>query len=467
MPTDSLLGQLDALKSGEVTSKELTEAALKEAEGTQQSLNAFKLITSELARQQAAAADDARARGEDKPDKPLLGVPVVIKDDTDLAGTPTAFGCVGEFPDKTEDAELVTKLKEAGAVIIGKTNTCEFGQWPVTGSAERGYTRNPWSRDHTPGGSSGGTATAVAGGIVAAGIGSDGAGSIRIPAAWTHLVGIKPQRGRISTYPWREAFNGLTVNGPLARTVRDAAYLLEHTQGQHPDDVHQPGVVPVSEAATQEPGRLRIGVSRKPPLTVLPARLNPQIERVIHATKQTLEGLGHHAEDREPGYVPIQGLSFLAYSLSALDDWRRVVPDEKLLDRRTLDNARNGRLLRPGIKLAKRLELMAANAVSKAFRHVDVILAPTTAQPPLEVGAIDTIGGLGTDRVIIGACPYTWPWNLLGWPSINIPAGFTDDGLPIGVQLLGSAGSEPLLVSLAAQLENELAWHQHRPSRWW
>ncbi|HET7736911.1 MAG TPA: amidase [Nocardioidaceae bacterium] len=464
MTRDSLLGQLDALKSGEVTSKELTEAALKEAESTQSSLNAFKLITSELARAQAAEADDARARGEDKP---LLGIPIVIKDDTDLAGTPTAFGCVGDFPDKTEDAEVVKRLKESGAVIIGKTNTCEFGQWPVTGSEERGYTRNPWSREHTPGGSSGGTAAAVGAGIVTAGLGSDGAGSIRIPAAWTHLVGIKPQRGRISTYPWREAFNGLTVNGPLARTVGDAAYLLEHTQGQHPDDINKPGTVPVSEAATREPGRLRIGVSRRPPITILPARLHKEIERALRQTAETLTRLGHHTEDREPGYHPIQGLSFLAYSLSALDDWRRVVPDEKLLDHRTLENARNGRLLRPTLKLAKRMEARAARSVSKAFHDLDVILAPTTAQPPLKVGAIDRTGGFGTDRVIIGACPYTWPWNLLGWPGINIPAGFTEDGLPIGVQLLGPSGSEPLLVSLAAQLENELAWHRHAPTRWW
>ncbi len=462
--TDTLLGQLAALRAGEVTSKELTETTLAEIESTQGTLNAFRTVTPDLARQSAAWADEARSRGEDLP---LLGVPVVVKDDTDVAGYPTAFGCLGDFPNKVEDAEVVRRLKAAGAVIVGKTNTCELGQWPVTGSAERGYTRNPWSREHTPGGSSGGTATAVASGIVAAGLGSDGAGSIRIPASWTHLVGIKPQRGRISTHPWPEAFNGLTVNGPLARTVADAAYLLEHTQGQHRDDRHRPGTVAVSAAATQEPGRLRIGVSTKPPLTVLRAHLHPEIEHATRQIAERLSLLGHHVEDRNPGYLPTHGLPFLAYSMSALEDWRGVVPDPGLLDHRTLENARNGRLLRRTLPAARRLERLAARAVSRAFRHVDIILAPTTAQPPLLVGAIDTASGVGTDRIIVGACPFTWPWNVLGWPGVNIPAGFTNDGLPIGVQLLGPAGSEPRLVSLAAQLEDELAWHQQRPARWW
>ena len=282
---DTLTGQLEALRRGDVTSKELTEQSLAAIEATQDTLNAFRVVTPDDARRAAAEADDARARGEDRP---LLGVPLCIKDDTDLAGHPTAFGCAGDFPPATQDAELVRRLKEAGAVIVGKTHSSELGQWPLTGSPQTGYTRNPWARDRSPGGSSGGTAAAVSAGLVPAGLGSDGAGSIRIPAAWTNLVGIKPQRGRLSTYPWREAFYGLTVNGPLARTVADAALLLDVLQGSHDEDVHHPERVDLQQAAHREPPGLRIGLSTEPPFTGIPSTLDPQIRRAVERIGATL-----------------------------------------------------------------------------------------------------------------------------------------------------------------------------------
>jgi amidase len=156
---------------------------------------------------------------------------------------------------------VVRRLRAAGAVIVGKTNTCELGQWPFTSGPAFGHTRNPWSRDHTPGGSSGGSAAAVAAGLVTAAIGSDGAGSVRIPAAWCHLVGIKPQRGRISTWPLPEAFNGITVNGVLARTVADAAVVLDAASGNVPGDLHRTAPVRVSDYVARAPGPLRIGLS--------------------------------------------------------------------------------------------------------------------------------------------------------------------------------------------------------------
>ena len=163
-----------------------------------------------------------------------------IKDDVDLAGEITPFGCGGEHLPAIADSELVRRLREAGAVIVGKTMTPEAGQWPFSESPAFGAARNPWNPAHTPGGSSGGGAAAVAAGIVAATIGSDGAGSVRIPAAWCGLVGLKPQRGRISTWPEAEAFNGLTCFGPLAHTVSDAALLLDLLAGSHEGDLHKP-----------------------------------------------------------------------------------------------------------------------------------------------------------------------------------------------------------------------------------
>lgn len=461
---DTLTGQLDALRRGDVTSKELTEQSLAAIEATQGTLNAFRVVTVDDARRAAAEADDARARGEDRP---LLGVPLCIKDDTDLAGHPTAFGCAGDFPPAKHDAEIVRRLKDAGAVIVGKTHSSELGQWPLTGSPHTGYTRNPWARDRSPGGSSGGTAAAVSAGLVAAGLGSDGAGSIRIPAAWTNLVGIKPQRGRLSTYPWREAFYGLTVNGPLARTVADAALLLDVLQGSHDDDVHHPARVDLQEAADREPPRLRIGLSTEPPFTGIPSTLDPQIRSAVVHVGATLLDRGHYVEHREPGYGPLMALDLLARSTVGLDDWRAHLPAGTAYDRRTTGNANVGRVARRLLQVERKGEQRSAARVLQQFEHVDVFVAPTSAQPPLPVEAIDDTSSWHTDRVIVQACPYTWPWNVLGWPAVNVPAGFTDDGLPIGVQLMGRPHSEPLLVSLAAQLESSLAWHTHTPDRWW
>ena len=243
---DSLAAQLERLDRGEVSSRELVELALGRIEETQPTLNTFRCVRAEAALAEAEQADRRRAAGETQP---LLGAPVAIKDDLDLSGEATSFGCRGTFELKGSDAEAVRRLKAAGAVIVGKTNTPELGQWPITEGPAFGATRNPWNLDHTPGGSSGGAAAAVAAGLVPAALGSDGLGSVRIPAAWTNLIGIKPQRGRISTWPDPEPFNGLTCIGPLARTVLDAALLLDAARGNHPRDPHRPPPPPEAYAA--------------------------------------------------------------------------------------------------------------------------------------------------------------------------------------------------------------------------
>jgi amidase len=224
------------LAAGELSSSELVDLSLARIDAADPILNAFRCVRAEEARREAQEADRRHAAGERLP---LLGVPIAIKDDVDLAGEETRFGCAGSFEREREDCEAVRRLKAAGAVIVGKTNTPELGQWPFTEGPAFGATRNPWSLEHTPGGSSGGAAAAVAAGLVSAAVGSDGAGSVRIPAAWTGLVGIKPQRGRISTWPDPEAFQGLTVLGPLARTVADAALLLDVLAGNRPGDLHR------------------------------------------------------------------------------------------------------------------------------------------------------------------------------------------------------------------------------------
>ncbi|MFF4117191.1 amidase [Streptomyces sp. NPDC001714] len=448
-----------ALATGELTSRQLTEECLARIEATQGSLNAFRIVRRTAALAEADAADRELAAGVRRP---LLGVPVAVKDDTDVAGEPTAFGCPGEFPPVAEDGEAVRRLRAAGAVIIGKTNTCELGQWPFTEGPAFGATRNPWQPLHTPGGSSGGSAAAVAAGLVPAALGSDGAGSVRIPAAWTHLVGIKPQRGRISTWPRGESFQGITVNGTLARTVADAALLLDAASGNHPQDPHQPAQLTLGDAVGRDPGRLRVALSLKPPFTALPARLQPELRTRVLELAQRLAALGHTVEEADPPYGRI-GLTFVPRATVGIAERVREAPHPDLLDRRTLEAARLGRLLGGApLRAARRAEATLQRRIGAFFTSYDVILAPTTAAPPPRVGALLGLGQFATDRAMIAACPYAWPWNVLGWPGVNVPAGFVD-GLPVGAQLLGPADSEPLLVSVAAQLEAELRWHELWP----
>ncbi|MGH9056835.1 MAG: amidase [Acidimicrobiales bacterium] len=460
-----LARQAHLLATRQVTSAELVAQALERADASQSTINAFRILRSGHALDEAAAADHRLDAGDSAP---LLGVPVAIKDDSDIAGETTPFGCAGKFTPKLADGEAVRRLRRAGAVVIGKTNTPELGQWPWTEGSAFGKTRNPWNLAYSPGGSSGGSAAAVAAGVVAAALGSDGAGSVRIPAAWTGLVGIKPQRGRISTWPDAEAFNGITSYGVLARTVSDAALLLDTVTGNHPGDRHQPP--PPSEtylaAADRDPGRLRVALSTQVPFSLVRTELHPEVRAAVMSVAEILSGLGHRVAEDDPSYGLI-GLSFLPRSMAGVADWCDRVPDPSLLDPRTRDNGRTGRRMRgSALRLAKAFEAPFARQVGRIFRRHDVVLAPTTASPPLKVGAADGLSNWETDRLMASTCPYAWPWNVLGWPALSVPGGMTGEGLPLGAQLLGPAGSEGLLVSVARQIEREARWEErHAPAR--
>ena len=461
----TITNQLYQLAAGIVTSDELVRRSLDAIDASQSTLNAFRVVLTKEALADAAQADRKRAAGEQLP---LLGIPIAVKDDVDVDGVPTRFGTGGYVPMAHQDAEVVRRLRAAGAVIVGKTNTCELGQWPFTSGPAFGHTRNPWSSEHTPGGSSGGSAAAVAAGLVAAAIGSDGAGSVRIPAAWTHLVGIKPQRGRISTWPLPEAFNGITVNGVLARTVTDAALVLDAASGNVPGDLHQPPPVRVSDFVAQAPGPLNIAMSTKFPYTFFRAKLHPEIRAAMATVAGQLQQLGHTVVAADPDYNLGMSWNFLSRSTSGLLDWVDRLGPHATLDKRTVANTQTGWLLSQNtLRKARIREAKSQRRIGWIFNLVDVVLAPTTAQPPPRVTDFDHRGGLSTDRAMIRACPLTWPWNLLGWPSINVPAGFTYGGLPIGVQLMGPANSEPLLISLAAELEALNGWVMRQPDPWW
>ncbi|HEV7615677.1 MAG TPA: amidase [Solirubrobacterales bacterium] len=459
---DGLVGQAGALAAGEVSSRELTERSLQRIEQTQPILNAFRVVCAEQALADAAAADRRLGEGERAP---LLGVPVAIKDDVDLAGHDTPFGCAGEHREAEWDAEAVRRLRAAGAIVVGKTNAPEVGQWHFSESRVHGITRNPWHLGHTPGGSSGGAAAAVAAGIVAGAMGSDGAGSIRIPAAWTNLVGLKPQRGRVSTWPDAEAFNGLSCYGPLARTVADTALLLDVLAGNVPADRHQVAAPPepFAQAAAEPPRPLRVALSFATPIGA-PGKLDPQHRAAAEAIAVALEASGHEVEERDPDYGLV-GAALIPRGMSAVNAWlgERGV-DRAQLEPRTRTHARMGRLL-SGVPLqaARAAELPLRRRMGAIFDHADVVLTPTTAQAPPRVDRFKGSGYWATSTAASAACPFAWPWNVVGWPALSVPAGFTADGLPIGAQLVAPAAGEARLLSLAGQLEATQLWHERQP----
>jgi amidase len=450
--------QVLLLRSGDATSRELVEAAIERAEATQETLNAFRVICAEEA---LAAAEEADARLAGGEEPPLLGVPVAIKDDVDLAGHTSPFGCGGGRP-AVRDSEMVRRLREAGAIVIGKTHAPEVGQWHFTETPLHGATRNPWNLDHAPGGSSGGAAAAVAAGVVPAALGSDGAGSIRIPAAWTGLVGLKPQRGRVSTWPDPEAFNGLSCYGPLAPSTADVALLLDAVHGNVPADLHKPPPPnePFAEAAEREPGPLRVAVSFTTPFGLV-KKVHREHVDAIEAFALRLEELGHEIVRTDPDYGLV-GPAIIPRGMAGVDAWLRAHgEDRSALEPRTRTHARLGRALSGmPLRLSRAGEPALRRRVGRVFESCDVVLTPVTAQPPPRIGALAGKGYWVTSSTASATCPFAFAWNVTGWPGISVPAGLTSAGLPIGAQLLGRENDEATLLSLAGQIERaEGGWH--------
>lgn len=454
--------QADMLAGGRVSSSALVEGVLARIERLQPELGAFRIVCSDAARTAAADADRRLTGGERLP---LLGVPVAIKDDVDLAGETTPFGCGGEFPVAQADAEVVRRLRAAGAVVVGKTTTPEFGQWAFTeGGPGFVPARNPWDPRHTPGGSSGGSAAAVAAGLVPGAVGSDGAGSVRIPAAWCGLVGLKPQRGRISTWPEAEAFHGITCHGPLTRTVDDAAMLLDVLAGNRDGDRHRAAAPhePFADAARRAPARLRVALSFTTPFGVS-SKVDPEIRAAVQRTGERLRDLGHEVFAADPDYGLI-GPAFVPRGSNGAHQCYARLPDGATVEARTRFHAGLGRLLGgPALAVSRRAEPGLSRRAARIFERADVVLTPTTAEPPLRVGELAGRNWWATSTRQADACPFAFAWNYTGWPALNIPAGFTETGLPIGAQFLGRENDEATLLQLGAQLEQAENWAAKTP----
>ena len=443
--------QARMLADGTITAPELLELYLERIARLDRELRSFRVVLADSARQEAGVAQERLNAGERLP---LLGVPIAIKDDVDVAGEVTTYGSAAHGPARSEDAEVVRRLRAAGAVIVGKTAVPEMMLWSFTETLAYGVTRNPWNTDYAPGGSSGGSGAAVAAGLAAMALGSDGMGSIRIPATWCGLFGIKPQRDRVPLAPHDDAWNGLSVNGPMARTVEDAALFL---------DVTAPGGEFLA-AAARPPGRLRIALSTKvpPPLT---ARVGKAQRAAVDEAGALLRELGHNVTSRDPDYPlsAMYGQALPRYFRGAYDDVKSL-PRPERLEARTRGFARIGRLISDRrINAIRGAESEVAERVQSIFDDVDVLITPGTATGPSRIAAYQRRGAISTLTLVAARVPFQAIFNVTGQPAAVVPWDLDGKGLPTSIQLVGRPFDEATLLSLAAQIEQARPWAQRRP----
>jgi amidase len=454
--------QAQLIAAGELSSRELVELYLRRIADYEPQLNAFRVVLAERALLEAGQADSRRSAGAERP---LLGVPIAVKDDIALAGEPTCYGTNAHGGPAGADAEVVRRLREAGAIVIGKTNVPELTLWPFTETATFGVTRNPWDLQRAPGGSSGGSAAAVAAGLVGAALGSDGAGSIRIPAAWCGLFGLKPQRGRVSMAPKSRGWHGLSVNGLLARRVADTALFHDLASGAIEVDADRvpPPAIPFAQSAAAGPGKLRIAYSRAIPFGVI-AKLDRSCLAAFEETVELLRSLGHELEELDPDYGTDALPAVTVRYLRGAHDDAAALPHPERLERRTRGMARLGGLIPPAL-LARSLagEAALATRLNGVLESHDVLLTPTTAAPAPPIGRLQGRGALWSLNAVAGWVPFNGVWNLTGQPAAAVPAGLSPEGLPRSVQLVGRPQDEATLLSLAGQLEAERPWAELRP----
>ncbi|MGZ6642965.1 MAG: amidase [Solirubrobacteraceae bacterium] len=442
--------QARLIAAGDISARELVDATLARIEALQPRLNAFSVVLAERARTEADQADARRRAGGERP---LLGVPIAIKDDVDVAGLPTAWGTAAYGPPKERDAEVVRRLRAAGAVIIGKTLTPELMMLPATDTTTYGAARNPWDLSRTPGGSSGGSGAAVAAGLCGVALGSDGAGSIRTPAAWCGLVGLKPRRDLVPLEPHDDAWQGLSVSGPLGRHTADAALFMDAAAPGHD----------FSGAVARGPGRLKVAVSLKAPPGAQ-FTLGREERAAVDALADDLRALGHEIVERDPDYPPSLWPSAYARVLRGIHDDVAVLPHPDRLEARTRHAAALGGAISGGLmRKARAAEAEQAARIGALFRDVDVLVTPGCAEGPYRAGELGRRSIVGWAVTAARRIPYFAAFNITGQPAINVPAGHDDDGLPMGVQIVGRPDGDATLLALSAQLEQRRGWGANRP----
>ena len=463
------VGQAELVRHNQASPIELVDAAIARIEATDGVLNAVIHRRFERAREEAA---------RDLPDGPLRGVPFLIKDlYAPMAGEPLHNGTrvlrdAGYVA--PEDSWLNGRYRQAGLVVVGRTNTPEFGLVPTTEPVSHGATHNPWDVAYSPGGSSGGSAAAVAAGMVPAAHASDGGGSIRIPASACGLVGLKVSRGRMTLGPDRDE-SGLSVNHVVTRSVRDSAAFLDATHGPGPGDlaIAPAPTRPFASEVGSDPGQLRIGMLE----TVPGGRLHPDCAAAVHHAAGLLEGLGHHVAGEYPtilAHLPELAGTFAArwcvnarMAIGGLEALAGRPVTEADVEPATWMMATAGdhysgpdlaRALAAAARLTRELGMWWAGGW-------DLLLTPTLGQPPPRLATLDSVAGDHGDATVrtTELVPFTTHFNVSGQPAINLPLYWNEAGLPIGIQLVAAYGREDVLLRVASQLEAAHPWAGRRP----
>jgi amidase len=464
----SALEQAAAVRRREVSPVELVDHYLARVDSLSERLGAFVTVTDDAAREQAKQAEQAVTSGAELPR--LHGVPTAIKDLSLTAGVRTTFGSslFADFVPPVDDY-LVGKLRAAGTISLGKTNTPELGLPCYTEPPVAPVARCPWDTDRYSGGSSGGAAAAVAAGLLPFAHGSDGGGSIRIPASVCGLFGIKPTRGRVSAGPVRADVSGLSVDGPLARTVRDAAAMLDALAGPMPGDLFSAGPRPTESflaAADREPGRLRIG--RYLTSSVADVEVDPEVVAGWEAASTLLAGLGHDITDVRPPFGPeLVGAFETLWSVSACSYPIDPAAEHTLLPLTRYLRERGRSVTATEFVTARQSLQVAAWLGSAALAEYDVLLAPVVSAPPRPIGWFRENGEGEQDfERQKQYAPYTAVYNVTGHPAVSVPLHWTADGLPVGMMLVGRHHDEATLIAVSAQLEAATSWPDRRPPMW-
>jgi amidase len=456
------------VRTGEVSSRELVEISLERIEELNPQLNAFVDVDAERA---LAVADEVQPGDE----RPFAGVPIAIKNNRPVNGLRLTYGCslmkdfVADY-----DHNVTRRLRDAGFVIVGSTTLPEYGILPVSEARLFGPTRNPWDLERTPGGSSGGSAAAVASGMVPVAHGNDGGGSIRIPAACCGLVGLKPSRGRISAAP-ELGDSSLGIDGVLTRTVADTAAILDVLEGYETGDATwaPPPSEPFVRSAAGAPGRLRIAATTLAPIAE--AIVDPMAAQAVTDAAELLRSLGHEVVEVEPPWL-LEGLqelfgavfsNHIALSIAYSGAVAGREPAEQ--DMEPMSWAIYSMIQKlgavQGMAAAVQLQAHSRRLVSFLAPY-DALLTPALAERPLPLGTLDTAAPEPMSTFTRSGLftPFTPVFNASGQPGISLPLFQGEDGLPLGVQIVGRPAGEAALLALAAQLEEAQPWTHRRPA---
>ncbi|HEU5420520.1 MAG TPA: amidase [Streptosporangiaceae bacterium] len=462
------------IRDGQLSPVEITDHYLDRIGRLNEQVGAFYTVTHDLAREQATAAEKTVAafrRGDGSgPLPPLTGIPIPIKDLNMVAGVRMTLGST-IFADTVapEDDYVVAALRRAGIVITGKTATPEFGLPCYTETRIGPPARTPWDLSRSAGGSSGGAAAAVASGLAPAAQGSDGGGSIRIPSSVCGLFGIKPSRGRVSGGPLMPDLAGLGIDGPLARTVADAALLLDAMTCNEPGDMYTQPPLPAGDSflgyASREPGRLRI--ARSLTSAVEGVEVHPDCLAAYEDASKLLDSLGHDVQDVDLPFGPdaVPAFVTLWYAMATLAP---VSPEQEgdLLPLTAYLRGKGLELTAAELLFAQGYLQAVMRPALRTLAQYDAILTPTLALPPRPVGYFDEVDPAENFERQKKFTPWTALYNISGQPAVNVPLHWSEGGLPIGVMLAGRMGDEATLISLSAQLEAARPWKDRHPPLW-